>query len=100
MLNPTYVSLLVCFKWNFDIIVIFCGKPNAGNLHPAAISGKTILIPTCQVGVSRFYQSCRHLLPPSLPAASDYALNCELQISVGTAGPQPDAGDNVRIDAR
>ena len=50
-----------------------------------------VFSPTCQVGVSRFYQSC-FPPPPSPPlAASD--LNCELQISVGTAEPQTRAPD-------
>ena len=51
-----------------------------------------VFFPTCQVGVSRFYQSCFPPPPPPSPlAASD--LNCELQISVGTAGPQRLAQD-------
>ena len=44
-----------------------------------------LLFPTCQVRVSRFYQSYL-LLPPPPP-------NSELQISVGTAGPQQRAPD-------
>ena len=45
-----------------------------------------VFFPTCQVMVCRFYQSCFPPSPPSPspPAASD--LNCELRISVGTAG--------------
>ena len=60
------------------------------------------LFPTCQVGVSRFYQSevhpaSRRFLPSSTSAFSTVSsrsqwalpdLNRELQISVGTAGPQ------------
>ena len=45
--------------------------------------------PTCQVRVSRFYHGC--IPPPAafclLPSAFRLHLNHELQISVGTAGP-------------
>ena len=85
------------------------------------------IFPTCRVRVSRFYQSCFSLLlllilllllrqPPQLRApdlsghcrtstasAAQWALpdlNRELQISEGTAGPQPDARGNVRENAR
>ena len=51
------------------------------------------LFPTCQVRVSiDFIRVASFLLLLLLllpPVASD--LNCELRISVGTAGPQPDA---------
>jgi len=47
---------------------------------------------TCQVRVSRFYQGCFLLLLLILLLV----LNRELQISVGTAGPQPGARENVR----
>ena len=64
-----------------------------------------VFFPTCQVRVSRFYQSCFCLLlPPSPPAvmpstASSRAqwalpdLNGERQMSVGTARPQRGAPD-------
>ena len=83
------------------------------------------LFSTCRVRVSRFYQSYLLLLvlllllllfPSTASSRSQCALpdlNRELQISVGTAGPQPRAPDfsghcrtsthareNVRIDAR
>jgi hypothetical protein len=35
-----------------------------------------VYFPACHVKVPRLYQSCFHLLLPSPPAASDYALNC------------------------
>ena len=47
-----------------------------------------------------FIRVCFGLLLPPLPAALDYALNFELQISVGTAGPQlraPDLSGDFRI---
>ena len=86
----------------------------------------SLFFPTCQLRVSRFYQSCLLLLPFLLPSSflpriatassrSQWALpdlNRELQISVGTAGPRPRAPDlsghgravptpeNARIDDR
>ena len=67
----------------------------------------SLFFPTCQLRVSRFYQSCLLLLPFLLPSSflpriatassrSQWALpdlNRELQISVGTAGPRPPAPD-------
>ena len=67
----------------------------------------SLFFPTCQLRVSRFYQSCLVLLPFLLPSSflpriatassrSQWALpdlNRELQISVGTAGPRPPAPD-------
>ena len=79
--------------------------------------GLDVLFPTCQVRVVRFYQSCSPPRPPPpLPPPSPHSpppprspdpsghsrtstassrsqwalpgLNCELQIAVGTAGPQ------------
>ena len=50
------------------------------------------MCPTCQVRVTRFYQSCM----PCTSASTfrpDSALNRELQIPVSTAGPQPRAPD-------
>ena len=54
----------------------------------------SLFFPTRQLRVSRFYQSCPS--PPSFP--SPFLLpasnrNRELQISVGTAGPQPQTPD-------
>jgi len=60
--------------------------------------------PTCPVRVSDFIRVTSSFLPsflltPTANSRSQWALldlNSELQISVGTAGPQPDARKNVR----
>ena len=52
--------------------------------------------PTCQVRVARFYQSYFLLLPSSFLVL---LRNSELQISVGSAGLQPDARENVKQNA-
>ena len=78
----------------FRIMVLAC----AGKFQCIKLK---VFFPTCQVRVSRFDQSCfRLLLPPSIPAASDYALaatsrsqcalpdlNRERQMPVVTARP-------------
>ena len=74
-----------------------------------------LFFPTCQVRVVRFYQSCSPPPPPPPPPRSPDPsghsrtptascrsqgalpdLNRELQIPVGTAGPQPRLPDRIR----
>ena len=106
----TYIYMCVCSN--------MCELLNMKHVY-------SYLFSTCRVRVSRFYQSYLLLLvlllllllfPSTASSRSQCALpdlNRELQISVGTAGPQPRAPDfsghcrtsthareNVRIDAR
>ena len=115
----SFFFFFFCFFWVFSsffdflkVFLVFSKGPSPKSL------GILFFVPTCQVRVVRFYQSCSPPPPPPPPSPprppprspdpsghsrtstassrSQWALpdlNRELQIAVGTAGPQPRVAD-------